>query len=829
MSKIIWQRTWLGFVGMALLLAGPAVAPADAAPPAITFVSPTPPSGSTVTTNAVSIAFRYNRTPARTRSVTCTLSGPTASTKPCSAPAAAAGGARSGVSYTGLADGAYTFRVTVRLNNGNTFRATRSFTVDTPQTLYAMRADYWTNTSGRYLAVQAFTANGGTTAGSYVGPTLAANWRNANGAVLGSGTMTPFVDASTYVRHRTRFRLGSLGTGGMPASVRVVSSDGQTDTVPVRLWIDVPTSSAPGFQRGFNTHYADPYEVRAHLNDLALEFPDLIEAVNLPLQTSGYQRQAQAIIGVTSGPGALPAAAERPGAVVLTSRAQGHAGGNEITAQLAEQGLPNAPLSTSVTGSDITVNLATDAAGDTSSTAKQVVDALNATPGIADMVVASTFRGDTGAGTPKPTAGPVQLSDFLSAPAAVPRGPFQQQVYRIGADRSGARLGVFLYCQESGREWVTPLVCSETAERLARNYATDPETRTLLDNLEIFIVPSVNPDGALYSMYDFSGQSKTMTSTCPDVSDPAARNTWGVAIARNFGVGSLFDGYAGASTSCDAEAYAGFSELSELETQNLEWVVSTFPNIRFAANVSTGGTVTWSPGAYRQAGRATLPAPSPGMQGYFRNTARSVVGAVNDYRGTTIGTERVDAGVDVQGSEAGNSTDDLWYNRGIFALDIGTGVPRPTSTTSAASIATGFQPCFAGVGSGGGQGSCPANGALVNEGFNESMEFADGAYALFRTALDYANDTTAPTVATTVQRPPGTATAVVNFTAADDADVYYTTDGSTPTFASTLWKSPVGGAPRPPLTLTQTTTVSWIAVDVKGNTSAAQSRLVTVP
>ena len=65
------------------------------------------------------------------------------------------------------------------------------------------------------------------------------------------------------------------------------------------------------------------------------------------------------------------------------------------------------------------------------------------------MVVA-TPSGATRRRRTEATAGAVQLSDFLNAPASVPRGPFQQRVYRIGADRSGAKFGVFLYCQESG-------------------------------------------------------------------------------------------------------------------------------------------------------------------------------------------------------------------------------------------------------------------------------------------------------------------------------------------------------------------------------------------
>ena len=71
--------------------------------------------------------------------------------------------------------------------------------------------------------------------------------------------------------------------------------------------------------------------------------------------------------------------------------------------------------------------------------------------------------------------------------------------------------------------------------------------------------------------------------------------------------------------------------------------------------------------------------------------------------------------------------------------------PARCSPTGA-SQGTGFQPCYGAVGTGGGTGTCNAN--LVNEGHDEGMEFANGNYALLASALQYANDTTAPVVDT---------------------------------------------------------------------------------
>ena len=82
-----------------------------------------------------------------------------------------------------------------------------------------------------------------------------------------------------------------------------------------------------------------------------------------------------------------------------------------------------------------------------------------------------------------------------------------------------------------------------------------------MDGLDIFIIPSVNPDGATYSMYDFSGQRKNLTNHCASNptgnNDPAARTTWGVDINRNFSVGTIWEGYTGASTNCTATNFTG--------------------------------------------------------------------------------------------------------------------------------------------------------------------------------------------------------------------------------------------------------------------------------
>src|SRR5262249_53833273 len=112
----------------------------------------------------------------------------------------------------------------------------------------------------------------------------------------------------------------------------------------------------------------------------------------------------------------------------------------------------------------------------------------------------------------------------------------------------------------------------------------------------------------------------------------------------------------------------------------------------------------------------------------------------------------------------------------------------------------------------------------ATEGHAEGMEFANGNYALLDAALDYQNDTTAPTIT-----PSGPAHDVspvpfdVTLSSSEAADIYYTTDGSTPTTSSPEYNLPSHTRGRPdPIHLTGTATIKWLAKDFKGNTSTGQ-------
>jgi hypothetical protein len=212
---------------------------------------------------------------------------------------------------------------------------------------------------------------------------------------------------------------------------------------------------------------------------------------------------------------------------------------------------------------------------------------------------------------------------------------------------------------------------------------------------------------------------------------------------------------------------------------------------------SHGGYFMWAPGAYRSATRDGLPRPSYGTERFFYEASDHVLNRIKEHRGTNIWDSRVGPISDVLYSAAGNSGDEHYYSSGIFAWSFEVGAPRRNAANTGW-VSVGFTPSWA-------------------EGYEEAMEFTNGLIGMFEVARMYARDTVPPKA----ELSPGAGTyqgpTTFTFNVSEPADVYYTTDGSRPTYDSARLEYQGPRQSEASITIDQTTTVRWFSVDVRGN------------
>jgi hypothetical protein len=662
-------------------------------------------------------------------------------------------------------------------------------------TVRIARADWFTTKGQGFLYVEART-----TEGQQTDPIVGMQVENDSGKGTSfeyARTMSRFVDSGQYMFHRNLFKLDKR-----PSQIRVTSSTGGVAVGSVSDWLEnapAPLTANPKYQWDFVDGYRHPQQLYSRALEIAREYPKIAEIVYLPNKTNGYQRKAQATIGGTGQE-----------AVVVTSAAWGHEGGNDVTVEFVERPGANLPLAVEVGGKAVRVLLAKDASGALASTAAQVAEAVKTqSQGLIDR--AHPYRTNAGTGIVAPTAGPVALTDFLDqkrvgAPEGeVPRGPATIPVLRIGKHRDGKKPGVLIQAQDHAREWVPATTSLEAAERLVHNYKSDKETKRIVDNTDVFFILSNNPDGANYSFYNYASQRKNLTNHCPDASaDPAQRNSWGVDLNRNYRVGSGHDGYAGGSTVCTSGTYQGPEKLSEPESKNIIWLVEKYRNIKFMMSVhSNGGQLFWQPGAYIADGRITTPRPPLGDEAFYWQSAARILSQVKAHRETVVTPENVGGSSDVLYSSAGNVREDLYHTYGIYAYgwEVGGSVYNPATGNWQGGS---FQPDWVG------------NPALAS-GHAETLEYANGLMEMFRVAADWGQDKKKPTSELVPGGGKYSGPVDVRFETSEPATIYYTTDGSRPTLESPRYAATEFREPGQVFHVTETTTFKWFSVDSAGN------------
>jgi len=123
---------------------------------------------------------------------------------------------------------------------------------------------------------------------------------------------------------------------------------------------------------------------------------------------------------------------------------------------------------------------------------------------------------------------------------------------------------------------------------LLENYGTDPEVTYLVDNVEMYFVPMINPDGyARNEFTDPNGGGMHRKNR-----NPAHGTTnRGVDLNRNF---SYEWGTTGVSANQNNDTYPGTGPFSEPESQNMKKIAEQF-GVSFAFNAHTHGNLLLYP------------------------------------------------------------------------------------------------------------------------------------------------------------------------------------------------------------------------------------------
>jgi murein tripeptide amidase MpaA len=165
------------------------------------------------------------------------------------------------------------------------------------------------------------------------------------------------------------------------------------------------------------------------------------------------------------------------------------------------------------------------------------------------------------------------------------------RVLRVSGPGATAQRGAFVVNGgQHAREWVTPMTVMYIAERLLLEYGSDARSTALLDKLELYLVPVMNPDGYVYTHGTNAMWRKNRrrgTGTCD-----------GVDLNRNWSHG--FGGEGSSPDPC-SEIYRGPAAFSEPELLGLKALLDSLAaerRLMLHWDVHSNGASILSPWGY---------------------------------------------------------------------------------------------------------------------------------------------------------------------------------------------------------------------------------------
>lgn len=188
-------------------------------------------------------------------------------------------------------------------------------------------------------------------------------------------------------------------------------------------------------------------------------------------------------------------------------------------------------------------------------------------------------------------------TELIAAPNPTHEGR-QTHVLRVGVEASTAVNGVLILGGVHAREWVPPDALISFAADLLEAYKLGKgltyggkkflakDVCYVLEKLNLFIYPCVNPDGRYHSQTSDPQWRKNRRP------HPSAGNCIGVDLNRNFNFlwdhltkFSLDSRVSASDDPCNKEVYRGPSPTSEPETQNVVWLLDNYTKIKWHIDI----------------------------------------------------------------------------------------------------------------------------------------------------------------------------------------------------------------------------------------------------
>ncbi len=171
-----------------------------------------------------------------------------------------------------------------------------------------------------------------------------------------------------------------------------------------------------------------------------------------------------------------------------------------------------------------------------------------------------------------------------------------------GPGSTANRPAIVINGDQHAREWATPMATMFAVDRLLETYATDPNIKKLVDRIDFYIIPIVNPDGYVYSHTVNANWRKNRRTP------PAGSTCFGVDLNRNWAF--QWGNNNGSSPDPCSDTYrgtAGFTESEIVAVKNVVDSIAGQGRLKAHLDVHANAKMLLSPWGYTTSAPPGLP------------------------------------------------------------------------------------------------------------------------------------------------------------------------------------------------------------------------------